>query len=57
MKVLYVLSSTEDVASEIAKFDGVEQLMLCVKSKQTGQEISRIAIKVLYNIYSSEVPP
>jgi len=55
LKVLHALSSTEDISFEVSKFDGIEQLMQCVRSKQFSEEVARMGVKVLYNLYSSEV--
>ena len=57
LKALYILSTMENIAGNIEDFNGIDKLLLCLKSKSSIDEIQRLAAKIIYNYYSAIVLP
>jgi hypothetical protein len=57
LKALYILSTMENIAGSIEDFNGMDKLLLCLKSKSSMDEIQRLAAKIIYNYYSGTVLP
>jgi len=55
LRVLHLLSTFENIASGIEDCNGMEKLMLCLRSRNTINEIPRLTAKVLFNYYTSSV--
>lgn len=55
LRVLYQLSTLEDITHAIDDNNGMEKLMLCLRARNTINEIPRLGAKIVFSFYSLSV--